>query len=67
MLEKNSLKKCEKTIYYIYTNIMTENGGKISVKQGFQKHTNSASKKWGKKSSEYVRKIVFYIHMNIVT
>ena len=42
-------------------------GGK-RAKQVFQKHTNSASKKCGKKDRrEKGRKNVFYIHTNIVT
>jgi len=38
------------------------------AKQFFQKHTNSASKKyWEKNRRNKVRKTFFYIHTNIVT
>jgi len=42
-------------------------GGKKRETQFFQKHTNSATKNVGKKSSQKVRKSVFYIRKNIVT
>jgi len=43
-------------------------GGKKRVKQFFQKHTNSASKKVKEKNClKKLRKHVFYIHNNIVT
>jgi len=42
-------------------------GGKKRETQFFQKHTNSATKNVGKKSSQKVRKSVFYIRNNIVT
>jgi len=58
----------EITFFYIHKNIVNKNGGKISAKKIFQKHTISANKKcWGKKSSEKLRKNFFYIHTNIVT
>ena len=42
-------------------------GGIKRAKQLFQKHTNSASKKfWGKNRRKNVRKSFFYIHTNIV-
>jgi len=42
-------KKCEKTFFYIHTNIVIQKRGKKSAKQVFQKHTHSASKNVGKK------------------
>ena len=43
-------------------------GGEKRAKQFFQKHTNSARKKCGKKDRrEKVRNNDFYIHTNIVT
>ena len=43
-------------------------GGTKRAKQFFQKHTNSASKKfWGKNRRKKVRKTFFYVHANIVT
>ena len=42
-------------------------GGIKRAKQFFQKHTNSASKKfWGKNRLKKMRKSFFYIHTNIV-
>ena len=68
MLEKNIREKVQKKPFcYIHTNIVTQKGEK-SAKQVFQKHTNSAIKKCGKKHRREKGRInVFYIHTNIVT
>jgi len=59
------MKKVRKKVFYIHTNIVTK---KKRAKHFFQKHTNSASKKYFEKiSSEKSAKKVFYIHTNIVT
>ena len=42
-------------------------GGTKRAKQFFQKHNNSASKKWGKNRRKKARKTFYYIHTNIVT
>ena len=68
MLEKKSSEKSNKS-FFIFTRIsLPKNGGKKRAKIFFQKHTNSASKKyWEKDRREKGRKNHFYIHTNIVT
>jgi len=46
---------------------VTKKWGKKRKKQFVLKHTNSAGKIVGEKSSEKMQKKVFYIHTNIVT
>jgi len=68
-LGKISFQKSEKTRFlYSHEYRDQEMGGKKRVKQFFQKHTNSASKKVKEKNRlRKLRKHVFYIHKNIVT
>ena len=66
---KISFQKSEKTRFlYSHEYRDQEMGGKKRVKQFFQKHTNSASKKVKEKNRlRKLRKHVFYIHKNIGT
>ena len=67
MLGKKSSEKSAKN-FFLYSHEYRElkMGGKKLAKQLFQKHTNSASKKfWGNNRRKKVRKSFFYIHTNI--
>ena len=59
--EKIVGKKWEKRFFILTRISWQKKGGKRA------KHTNSASKKWGKNRRKKVRKTFFYIHTNIVT
>jgi len=48
-MEKNSLEKVRKHVFYKHVNIFTKNGGKNGKKIFFQKHTDFASKQRWKK------------------
>ena len=57
-MEKNRRKILRKNVFYIHTIIVTKQWWKKRAKQFFQKHTNSARKKWEKiitKKCEIVR------------
>jgi len=71
MLGKNRLKKVRKK-RFLYSHEYRDQkmgvGGGIHAKKFFQKHTNSANKKfWEKNRLIKVRKNVFNIHTKIVT
>jgi len=55
-----------KSVFYIRTNIVKKNGGEKPAKQFFQKHTNSAPKKVGKKIVGKKFEKRFYIRTNTV-
>ena len=69
MLGKKSSEKSAKNVFlYSHEYRDQKMGGTKRAKQFFQKHTNSASKKCGKKDRrEKGRKNIFYIYTNIVT
>ena len=69
MLGKNRRKKVRKKVFlYSHEYRDQKMWGKKRAKQFFQKHTNSARKKyWEKNRRKKVRKTFFYIHTNIVT
>ena len=62
MLGKNRRKKVRKPVFYIRKNIVTKKWGKKREKQFFQKHTNSASKKWEKIVVKIAKKVLLYSH-----
>ena len=65
--KKSSEKSAKKLFLYSHEYRELKMGGKKLAKQFFQKHTNSASKKfWEKNRRKKVRKSFFYIHSNIV-
>ena len=52
MLGKKSFEKSAKNVFFLFKRIsLQKNAGKKTRETIFQKHTNSASKKCGKKSS----------------
>ena len=69
MFGKKLSEKSEKNVFFTFTQIsLPKNEGKKRAKHFFQKHTNSASKKfWLKHRRKKVRKTFFYFHTNIVT
>ena len=68
MFGKKSSENSAKNVFlYSHEYRELKMGGKKLEKQFFQKHTNSARKKfWGKNRRKKVRKSFFCIHMNIV-
>ena len=68
MLGKKSSEKSAKNVFlYSHEYRDQKMGAKKRAKQFFQKHTNSANKKfWEKNRRKNVRKTFFYIHTNIV-
>ena len=68
MLLKKSSERSEKNVFFSHEYRDQKMGGEKRAKQFFQKHKNSASKKfWGKNRRKKVRKTFFYIHTNSVT
>jgi len=60
--------KWAKNVFLYSNEYRDQKWGEKRMKQFFQIHTNSASKKcWGKNRRKKVRKNVFYIHINIIT
>jgi len=51
--------KCDKSFFYIHTNIVFKKGTKKCAKQFFQKHTNSANKKWEKNRRKKCKETFF--------
>jgi len=65
-LEKNRQKSEKKVFLYSHEYRDQKMGGTKRVKQFFQKHTNSASKKcWEKNRRKKVRKTFLYIHTKL--
>ena len=64
--EKIVGKKCEK-LFFTCTQISLQNMGGKKRETIYQKHKNSAIKKFWEKIVGKVRKTFFYIHTNIVT
>ena len=59
--------KCDKSFFYIHTNIVFKKGTK-NARNNFSRNTRIVRKKMlGEKSTEKVQKKNFYIHTNIET
>ena len=68
MFGKKSSENSAKNVFlYSYEYHDKKMGGIKRAKNFFQKHKNSAKKKWEKNRRKKVRKTFFYIHTNIVS